>query len=133
MGNIFNKGLDKEDQKEGTFKRLGNIKDKNEELLNAFSAANKVSKTAQNQIEYNYDNTFAFYDFYRGFKKSKIMSLGSKYDEINDFYTFLNVFINIHKATNTETKNRKERVMKKVLQLYNDYFNLYKKITTVQM
>ena len=101
--------------------------------MNAFSAANKVSKTAQNQIEYNYDNTFAFYDFDRGFKKSKIMSLGSKYDEINDFYTFLNVFINIHKATNTETKNRKERVMKKVLQLYNDYFNLYKKITTVQM
>ena len=101
--------------------------------MNAFSAANKVSKTAQNQIEYNYDNTFAFYDFYRGFKKSKIMSLGSKYDEINDFYTFLNVFIYIHKATNTETKNRKERVMKKVLQLYNDYFNLYKKITTVQM
>ena len=101
--------------------------------MNAFSAANKVSKAAQNQTEYNYGNTFAFYDFYRGFKKFKIMSLGSKYDEINDFYTFLNVFINIHKATNTETKNRKERVMKKVLHIYNDYFNLYKKVTTVQM
>ena len=40
-----------------------NIKDKSEELLNAFSAANKVSKTAKNQSDYNYDNTFAFYEF----------------------------------------------------------------------
>ena len=43
LGNIFTKGLDKDDQKEGLFKRLENIKDKNEELLNAFSGANKVS------------------------------------------------------------------------------------------
>ena len=41
MGNIFNKGLDRDDKKE-LFKRLENIKVKNEELLNAFSAANKV-------------------------------------------------------------------------------------------
>ena len=33
MGKIFNKGLDKDDQKEGLFKRLKNIKDKNEEQL----------------------------------------------------------------------------------------------------
>ena len=33
-------GLDKVDQKERFFKRLENIKDKNEELLNVFSAAN---------------------------------------------------------------------------------------------
>ena len=32
---IFNKGLDKDDQKEGLFKRLENIKDKNEEQLQA--------------------------------------------------------------------------------------------------
>ena len=33
MGKIFNKGLDKDDKKEGLFKRLENIKDKNEEQL----------------------------------------------------------------------------------------------------
>ena len=33
LGKIFNKGLDKDYQKEGLFKRLENIKDKNEELL----------------------------------------------------------------------------------------------------
>ena len=32
MANIFTKGLDKNDQKEGLFKRLENIKDKNKEL-----------------------------------------------------------------------------------------------------
>ena len=55
------------------------------------------------------------------------MSLDSKYDEINEFYTLLNAFINTHKTTITETKYRKERVMKKVVQLYNDYFHLYEK------
>ena len=67
MGNIFNKGLDKEDQKEGTFKRLGNIKDKNEELLNVFSAANKVSKGDKNESDFSYDSNYAFYKFYRDF------------------------------------------------------------------
>ena len=35
LGEIFNKGLDKDDQKEGLYKRLKNIKDKNEEQLQA--------------------------------------------------------------------------------------------------
>ena len=37
------------------------------------------------------------------------MSLGSKYDEINDFYTLLNAFINTHEGITTETKNRKKK------------------------
>ena len=43
LGNIFTKRLNKDDQKEVLFKRLENIKHKNEELLKAFSAAKKVS------------------------------------------------------------------------------------------
>ena len=35
LGKIFNKGLDKDDKKEGLFKRLKNIEDKNEEQLKA--------------------------------------------------------------------------------------------------
>ena len=53
LGNTFTKGLDKDNIK-GLFKRLENIKDKNEELLNAFSAANKVSKAAKNESYFNY-------------------------------------------------------------------------------
>ena len=37
LGKIFNKGLDKDDKKEGLFKRLKNIEDKNEEQLKLLS------------------------------------------------------------------------------------------------
>ena len=33
LGKVFNKGLNKDDQKDGLIKRLKNIEDKNEELL----------------------------------------------------------------------------------------------------
>ena len=73
-GNIFNKGLDKDGQKEGIFKRLGNIKDENQQLLNAFSVA------AKNQSDFNYDFKYGFYLFYRDFEKFKeIVSLDSKH------------------------------------------------------
>ena len=62
--NSFTKGLDKNDQKEGLFKELENIKNKNEEQLNAFSAANKVSKVTKNQSDFNYRSNYAFYNFY---------------------------------------------------------------------
>ena len=72
LGNIFTKGLDKDDQKEGLFKRLENIQDKNEELLNSFSAANKVSKAAKNESDFNYDFKYTFHTFYRGFKNLRV-------------------------------------------------------------
>ena len=65
MGNIFDKGLDKDDQKEELFKGPENIKDKNEELLNALSAGSKVSKAAKNESDINYDYRYPFYRFYR--------------------------------------------------------------------
>ena len=102
LGNIFTKGLDKDDQKEGLFKRQESINDKNEELLNAFSAINK----AKNESDFNYDSKYTFFKFDRDFKKFKRMSLGSKYSQINDFYALLNSFINTHEATTTETKDR---------------------------
>ena len=55
------------------------------------------------------------------------MSLGSKYDEMKDFYTLLNSFINTHEGTTDETKDHEDRIMKYVKPLYNEYFNAYKK------
>ena len=57
----------------------------------------------------------------------KKMSLGFKYGKMNDFHALLNAFINIHEATTTEKKDRKDRIMKNVKQLYNKYFDTYKK------
>ena len=56
LGKVFTKGLDKDDQKEELFKSLENIKDKSEELLNASSTANKVSKTAKRESDLKYDS-----------------------------------------------------------------------------
>ena len=47
------------------------------------------------------------------------MSLGSKYSEVNDFYTLLNAFVKTHEATNTETKNHKISTLNNVNQLCN--------------
>ena len=127
LGNIFNKGLKEEDKKEGLFKRLKNIEGKNEELLNTFSEANKVSKAPKNDSNYNYDSEYAFYKFHRDFKKLKRMSLNSKYDEMSDFYTVLNEFINTHEAITNETNDRKSRILSYVMPLYNKYLNTYKK------
>ena len=83
LGNVFTKGLDKDDQKEGLFKRLENIKDKNKELLNAFSAANKVSKDAKNESDSSYDSRYAFYRFYKDFEKfERMVSRDSKHGEL---------------------------------------------------
>ena len=55
------------------------------------------------------------------------MSLGSKYDEMNDFYTLLNVIINTHEASTTETNDRKKRILSNVKQLYNKCLGTCKK------
>ena len=97
---IFTKGLDKEDQEEGLFKRPENNKDKNEELLNAFIATNKVSKAGKNESDFNYDPWYAFYRFARDFKKFKRMLLGFKC-ELKEFYKLLSDFRN-HKLKTTD-------------------------------
>ena len=90
--------------KKGLFKKLENIKEKNEEVLNAFSAANKVRKAAKNESDFNYDSRYAFYRFYRDFEKFKRMvSIDSKHGELKEFYKLLSDF-KIHKPMTTETK-----------------------------
>ena len=85
LGNIFTRGLDKDNQKEGLFKRV-DIKDKTEELLNAFGTANKVSKAAKNENDFNYNSKYAFYRFYRDFEKFKRMvSIDFKHGEVKKF------------------------------------------------
>ena len=62
LGKIFNKGLSEEDKTEGILKGLKNIKDKNEELIDIFSATNKASKnkrfTKSDVLTYNTKYSF---------------------------------------------------------------------------
>ena len=57
--------MSQDDKKEGLFKRLKNIEDKNEEQLKLLSNTNETSSHIKNEIVYNYDNNFAFYKFCR--------------------------------------------------------------------
>ena len=51
LGKIFNKGLDKDDDKKvGLLKRLKNIEDKNEEQVTLFSRVNKTSSLAKLKV-----------------------------------------------------------------------------------
>ena len=126
LGKIFNKRLDKDDQKEGLFKRLKNIEDKNEKQLKLLSHANKTSSYIKNEGDYNYDNKFAFYKFYRDFQNFKDRSLESRYNDISNFYRPLNEFKN-HKTNTDETQQRTNRVINNAVALYNNYFDSYKK------
>ena len=63
MGKIFNKRLSEEDKKEGILKRLENIKDKNDELLNLINTTNKASKNKMinqsKKLVYNTEHSFS--------------------------------------------------------------------------
>ena len=96
LGEFFNKGLNKEDKK--------NIEDKSEDQLEVLSKINKISRLAKNESDYNYNHKFAFYRFYRGFEKILKMSLGSKYNDISEFYKLFGEF-KMHNVIITETKS----------------------------
>ena len=53
LGKIFNKGLDKDEKKEGLFKRLDNIKDKNEEQLQVIKDQGEKQLKELENIEKN--------------------------------------------------------------------------------
>ena len=85
LGKIFTKGISKDAQKEGLFKRLENIKRKNEELLKEFTTPMKLVRLL-NMSVYNYDSKYAFYKFYRDFEDFKRMaSMDSKHGKLIEF------------------------------------------------
>ena len=83
MDKIFNKELSEDDKKEGLFKRLENIKGKNEELVKAFNTINKVLKNKTNIQNKNlvYDSKHSFVRF----KNIEDLSLNSMYNKLKDF------------------------------------------------
>ena len=69
-----------------------------------------------------------FTGFTESLKKIKrMLSIDSKHGELIEFYKLLSDFKNDKRIT-TETKNRKNRILNSVNQLYNKYFDTYKKL-----
>ena len=55
-----------------------------------------------------------------------MVSVDSRHCELKEFYKLLSNFRN-HKPITTKTKNRKNRIMNNVKQLYNKYLDTYQK------
>ena len=55
------------------------------------------------------------------------MSRDSKNDKMTNFHELLDSFINAEKATNSETRDGKNRILSYVKRLYDKYLDAYKK------
>ena len=90
LGKVFNKGLSKDDNKEGILKRLENIKDKNDEIINIFSTTNKASmKKTNNQnknLIYNANQSFAKL---KNIDNTKKLSLDSMFNVMKEHHKSL--------------------------------------------
>ena len=71
-------------------------------------------------------------NFIKTLKNLKKGHLILRYSYMVDFYGLLNSFINKHKAINTETKDRKDKIMNDVKTLYDNYFDVSQKLTTIK-
>ena len=126
LGKIFNKGLSEDDKKEGLFKRLENIKDKNEELINRFSTTNKAAK---NKI-YN-QNKKIIYDVNHSFAKLgniddiKKLSLDSMFNLMKEYHKKFNSS-NKLKPQKESNKKRKQEVSTNVGETHNELHDIYK-------
>ena len=126
LGKIFNKGLSEEDKKEGLFKRLENIKDKNEELINTLSATNKAPKNKTNiqskKLIYDVNHSFAKL---RNIDDIKKLSLDSMFSIMKEYHKKFNKLNNL-KTQTKDNEKRKQEALTNVGSMYNRLYYIYK-------
>ena len=126
LGKVFNKGLSEEDKKEGLFKRLQNVKDKNEELINRFSRTNKAFKNETNnqskKLVYNANHSF---EKLRNIGNIKKLSLDSMFNLMKEYHGKFNSLNNLKPQTKDNEKLIQE-VLTNVGDIYNQLYNIYK-------
>ena len=126
LGKIFNKGLSEDDKKEGLFKRLDNIKDKNEELIDRFSTTNKAPKNKINnqskKLVYDVNHSFAKL---RNIDDIKKLSLDSMFNIMKEYHKKFNSLNNL-KTRTKDNEKRKQEVLTNVGDIYNELYDVYK-------
>ena len=126
MGKIFNKGLSKEERKEGLLKRLENIKDKNEEILNTFNTTNKTPKNKTNnqskKLIYNSEYSFAKLKNINDIKKLSLNSMFNLMREYHKKFTSLNNLV----PRTENNKELKQEVLINAGDIYNELYYIYK-------
>ena len=125
LGKIFNKGLSEEDKKEGLLKRLENIKDENEELLNSFSTTNKTNKTPNIQskkLVYDGKHSFAML---KNINDIKDLSLDSMFNRMRMYHKKFTSLNNLTPRTENKEKLKQE-VLNNAGDIYNELYYIYK-------
>ena len=126
LGKIFNKGLSQDDKKEGLFKRLDNIKDKNEELIDRFSTTNKAPKNKTNiqsiKLIYDVNHSFAKLKIIDDIKK---LSLDSMFNLMKGYHKKFNSF-NKLKPQTKDNEKLKQKVLTNVGDIYNELYDVDK-------
>ena len=107
LGKKFNNGLSEDDKKEGILKRLENIKDKNDELLNTINTTNKASKNKINnqskKLVYNTEHSFSKLTNISDIKK---LSLDSMFNLMRKYHK---KFISLKTLTPRTENNKKTK------------------------
>ena len=96
-------------------------------LGTSFSALKKdgAENVAKSESDFNYDSNHKFFSFYRGLNDFKNMSLDPKHNKMKNFKTLLDKFKEV-KTKQPDTKAKKERILKNVIKLYNNYRGIHK-------
>ena len=124
LGKIFNKGLSEDDKKERLFKRLENIKDKNEELLNTLSTVNKAPKNKINnqskKLIYDVNHRF---EKLRNIDDIKKLSLDSMFNLMKEYHKKFNSLSKL-KPQKENNKKRKQEVLTNVGHIYSELYDV---------
>ena len=125
LDKIFSKGVSEEDKKEGLFKRLENIKDKNEELINRFSTT-KASKNKINnpgkKLVYKANHSFAEL---RNIDNIKKLSFSSLFNKMKEYHGKIKSLDNLKPRTKDNEK-LKQKVLNNVADIYNELYYVSK-------
>ena len=128
LGKIFNKGLSKDDKKELILilRRLENIKDKNDELLNTFSITNKTPKNKTNnqrkKLMYNAKHSFAKLRNTDDIKKLSLDSMFNLMRKHHKKFTSLNNLV----LQTEDNEKLKQEVLINAGDIYNELYYIYK-------
>ena len=123
---MFNKGLSKDDKKEEILKRIENIKDKNEKIVNTFHTTNKSSINKINdqgkKLIYNAEHRFAKLRNINNIKKISPDSMFNLMREYHKKFTSLKNLVPPIK----NNKELKQKVLNNVGDIYNELHYIYK-------
>ena len=126
LGKIFNKGLSEDDKKEGILKGLKNIKEKNEELINIFSATNRASKnkkiTKSDVLTYNTKYSFVKLKNIDDIKK---LPLHPMFNLMKEHYKKFNSLIDL-RPRSRENKNKRLEVITHAGNIYSKLYDIYR-------